>query len=392
MHEKALKFMNNSFKTKYLEPHQESPFIVYRMISMVIFFVVSTGVLKSFVLQLGFYALICITIALFMWIRNDMRLKFDMIHFLILYLTLIALSIAVFQEGQNLQIVVHLLESMICIFALSLLQIQAKDAIYTAFAIMLYVVGKQYYDLGFLSDHGSSFIGLLFIIYLFLIKRKFLAFLLFIPTLLLMTRTTGIALAVFLFLWLIKDKVKLVKRKWLMVGVLAGFVTVLLLLVFYIGVYLAFEPWMILASTMRSLHYGILIDDFFMRGLDVFFPAGNLYAENLLSQTDFTEYVEKGNSFFKYLFYMENQCTHCTYLEWIIDYGLFLGSSVILILIKAANQKTFWVVLCYVMVIGLQCYALSPLMIVPFYVAYYLSNNLGIQMQDRYQMRLKNCN
>jgi hypothetical protein len=372
--------MGNKLITKYIEsPRYISN--IDRIASSFVILTIFLSILTSFELQLLFYLIIAILIVLKIWLRNIKKIKLDAMHYWLLYLIALTLIISLWEQGDNLRTLLHLVESFIAIFAISLFGVYSKDAKIIAIFALLNISLSQLISKGFITDHSISYIGLLFTFYYLIVGKKWSAFIFILLTIPLATRSVAIGFVTIYLLWLIKDKIKLIDRKWMLYTAPIIFIMLLLGLVFYIGVYTPYDPIVVELTTTRSINYGILMDDLGSRGIEILFPSGNLYSERLISSSNPSELITPNHKLYKLLYSLESQCTHCTYLEWLFDYGLILGSSVILFLVKTINIKTIWYVFIYIIVIGLQCGALTAQMIVPLYVVYYLSNNLTVQIK-----------
>ncbi len=372
--------MKNKFVTKYIE----EPIyinIINRIISSVIIFIIFTGILNSFKLQLFFYAMIVILIVFKILLMNIKRVKLDGMHCWILYLTILTLIISLYPQDNNLRVSEHLMESLISIFAISLFRVYSNDIKIIAIFTLIYISVGQLLSKGFITDHGFSFIGLLFLFYYLIIGRKLSILIFALLTIPLMTRTVMMAFVIVYLLWLIKDKIKLVYKKWILYVLPLCFIVSFLGTVFYISIYMPYDADLITFTTTRSLYYGVLVEDFINKGMAILFPSYNLYSENFISSINFSHYVNSDHRLYDYISKLNGQCPHSAYLEWLIDYGIIFGSLTVLFLVKLSNIKTIWFIFIYIITIGLICGALTPSMIVPLYVVYYLSKQLTIQIK-----------
>lgn len=246
---------------------------------------------------------------------------------------------------------------------------------YSFFTILITGVISRYIDYGFDSNNGGilspdfkinlSFSIVCYMCLLYIKRNYFWAAIIFIITLLFITRTSLLVIVYFLIL----DKFSINSRK-------IKIINIAMILIF------AIYPWYLSTlpfdyieklghiSTFRTYFQQILTaeSDFSP------FRFETSYSYNLLSKSLLDEQLVidvLGNNFL-YNFLYKGQCPHNTFLEYTLDYGVASFLLYLILFFRRENRYQSMCIGMYLLVSGLQCEMETGPFIVPFFILYIL--------------------
>lgn len=335
-----------------------------------ILLVVLIGI-PSFNFQILFFTC-CFLFFLYSSFVLNKPLKFDIfIIFLILFLFLM-LILSFINDNSKLTNPIILLESLLLIFIYSTFSVNSRTIFYVIFFSFLIFFFNFGWDKIFKYQHSISMVGMLFSLFYIVTGKKKYGILLLLLTIPIATRSVILGYFIGMNLWFFRNLLSDRGSKLIAIIIIIGLLT----LSIFLG-YFEFENFdLIEFSTMRSIFYRVSVEDLLLRGLSIFFPTGNDYSSSLLTNLEF--YIDTDHRLYEYLKSFDHQCVHSIFLEWLINYGVFFMVFFILVLFKMANKKNIYFIAPFLIVIGFQCEALKPIVLVPFFIVYNLSNNFKV--------------
>jgi len=159
--------------------------------------------------------------------------------------------------------------------------------------------------------------------------------------------------------------------KFIPVAVILG----LLLVTFAIGLYYSQDHSIVKTTTMRSLFYGVVVEDVIDRGVGIIMPHYSGYSSDLIASQIISS-IDENIPFFEVISSSSRQCTHSVFLEWLSDYGVIFFSIFMILTYLMTSTSNVYFVVFYMVLIGFQCEGFNPNIIFPFYIYYYLSSRL----------------
>ena len=219
-------------------------------------------------------------------------------------------------------------------------------------------------------DHAMSQAGAIVSIYLFKNKKYKLAIILTSMYLPIVTRSVVISLMLsFATLYILKSKLK----ENICTTIPIIILLIILIINGYIGYYHGLEQDIIEFTTTRSLLYNVIMNDIIHNlGITVLFPRGNDYDSSLLYGLNY--FISENHILYTKLQDLNYQCSHCTSMEWISNYGLIGFSIIVLGIKKLITKNNCYIFVFYLSFINFKCDAFAPIFLIPVYIVYLMEH------------------